>query len=772
MNNQESNELKINIEDLLCDNSVTTETKFYFNHPEHKFKVSIIGQNKDKYRAAVRWDFGDGTIIEAPEATHYYKNAGTYTISVTLYGTDGSIHNNDVVSSEIIKVKELVPTELSFIQNDSAWDRRDYYISKNNNLGKLQITLGPNIISSPSISVFRCNKNDEKSYNDIKNKIYYHLYPYYTFLEKIESFNIDQAPKFDILLKPTTIYIPSYIRLFAKLEKDSVSPKLPKITFYYLSEREIEEKDLNLYFYTDLEGNTENAQKIHCYNIKDIPDGAFECGKVGFVDIWYKNDNAADNELIFEIKKDTLKLKNESSLNETYLNIPPLGFTFKTKELEISDNRIIKALSGNGLYKNIKQENNELIDNYLKHNFYKGYTVDAYYSYFIENDELDNKITYNLYKSKNLNADGLSLSDNNDGIDCKIECEDEENDEKNKLTYLKIYKLTPQKDFSLYNNEKQIYKHNNLITLDELIIPSEKTSIDTLENVLGTYMQHQMFDETPKLKTFLKDSINKDTFNYIVTKGNNFFDDYANIKTCYVDVFLSMMQMLNEPIKKYKIDSFNKIKDLKEFIRILSMNYSTLFGNIITTDYDIKITNAYKGKNVGTKLEYNDVIFCDKNYDIVGFRHGNYIHRLSEPTPYVIIYDNSTLKIRLASFYKIPSALYENFNEQTEEWRLLNDDFIDNVEYIYDLNDYEDLWGWDLLLPDEINNINNKGNLINNYYSFYLFNPVVKEVRKNNFIEESTIPYKDGKQISVDEWNDTFGFTYNCLMKILLGYYN
>ena len=285
-------------------------------------------------------------------------------------------------------------------------------------------------------------------------------------------------------------------------------------------------------------------------------------------------------------------------------------------------------------------------------------------------------------------------------------------------------------------------------------------------------MKHQMFDETPNLKTFLKDSLNPDTFNYILTKGDNFFDDYSNIKTCYIDSFLSMMEMINEPIKKYKLNSFNNIKELKEFMRILSMNYSTLFGNVITTDYDIKISNTYKGKHVGEKLEVNDTIFCNKNYEIIGFRHENHIYKLVKPSQYIIIYDNVTSKSRLSSFYNLPTSLFENFNDQTPEWKVLNDDFISKVEYVYNLNDYEEQWGWDLLLPDEINYINDKHKLINNYYTFYIFNPLIEKIRKNNFIKESTIPLIENKQISVADWNDSFGFTYNCLMKILLRYLN
>ena len=451
MSNQEMTPFKIIIEDTLRNNEITND-KFYYNHPDHKLKIYVSGDYKDKYRAAIRWDLGDGTIIEAPEVSHYYKNAGVYKISATLYGTDGTIHHDDIVSPVMVIVKELIPTELMFVDNENSWHNHSKnYVSKNNNLGKLKITIGNNIVSYPDIAVYRQNKGDEKSYFDVKNDIYYHLNRYYTFLEEIDTYAIGQSPQFDILLKPTKTYTPSYIPLFAKLEKSDGTDL--KINLYYLNDKVISELSV-LNF---------------CKDIENIPDGAIECGKVGFVNIWYKNDNKGENNLIFEIKKDTLKIKDETSLNETYLNIPPLGFTInllngeeteETEETEELDSIKIKALTNNGLYKKIKTESNEeKIDNYLKHNFFKDYTVDAYYSYFIENDILNDKISYNLLKIDITEGD-LSLDDKENNKGCEIK------EKESEWKYLKSFKLKPLKNFSLYNNGEKIYTQENLIALD------------------------------------------------------------------------------------------------------------------------------------------------------------------------------------------------------------------------------------------------------------------------------------------------------------------
>lgn len=866
----------------VTDNLLGAEINgFIFNHPTHTITAEISSGYTGSYRSNIRWDFGDGTIINAPTATHYYKNPGNYQISATFYDKTSNEPKNNIIESASICVKEVVPTELTFSNLENTWETHAQdYISKNIHLGEIQISVN-NLINEPKISATRRWKDAfsaETNYFEINSNAYYHLERYYAFLEETaaERF-IDSSSLTKTFLKPVTEYSPQYITLYGYLEKDAKENSVILRAYVIGCEKEINFKP-----YASKDGaRKNNFSVINLDSLSELPEEASEIGKIGFAEIWYKNDFPSVNELIFEIKREGLTAVDETTMDLTYLNIPNLGFTFETLDNYPLQN-CKKVLSANGLYKEkevdgkinseiayaqgwfrlwtntntwffyiaghepiqltefagiapiamdwcelinsseipytasyredddftvyIKADNpgNEYclpfgigyllddsesivrdkwqttysgetlaietptsdtdgsltVDKYLENNFYKDYKVEGILCYFIENDKLDTAVSWNLYKGElSPEVFYLSASEN-----CLLE-------ETKRESYYRAYNFTPSDKFSLLDEKKTVvYTSPELTTFEDILIPTEKYTEESLDDVLKTYMSHPMFQETDNLKTFLKDVLGQNNlFQYILTKGNNFVDDYANIKTCYIDSLLSMYSMMDEDIKLYDIDSFEKVRELKDLMRILSMNYSVLFGNIIDDEYDIKINSFSNGKNVSDKIDISDTIYCDEKWNIIGLCRDGEIFFLKEKTPFVIVKDNFTLKTRLASFYNIETTETDIFDDRTEEWRTENRDFINSVAHVYKFHDYNYRWGWSLNLPDEVEFINNKEALIDNYYSFYLFNPVKSQKRKYNFLEESSIPKgADGKQLSVEEWNEDFGYTYRCLMKILV----
>jgi hypothetical protein len=91
-------------------------------------------------------------------------------------------------------------------------------------------------------------------------------------------------------------------------------------------------------------------------------------------------------------------------------------------------------------------------------------------------------------------------------------------------------------------------------------------------------------------------------------------------------------------------------------------------------------------------------------------------------------------------------------------------------EYFYSLNEYTYKWGWNLKLKDDEKI--NIGNNVDAFYSVYLYlQSGTKYKRMYNYLDETTIPSSDLPTetfITVDEWNEDFGYVYNCLMKVLL----
>lgn len=729
----------------LVTNTAHTESSILYAHETCKIKVSISDNYSSTYRKIIRWDFGDGTIIKGTNATHFYKLPGKYIISCTFYTIDGSPIENKITKSVI--VKEAVPTQLSFL-NPEEW-KDSYPISKNNKLGSLFVSLSNNIISEPQISVIRTwENNKENSYFDVKDEYYYHLKKYYTFLEKRLSHAIDSSFTQSIL-QPCNELTVEYIPLYGLYFNDN---GIMRLKSYYIN-------------YNTIESISDRFNALRINSIAELPENASLLGKLGIIDIWYKNDYESKNNLVFEFKKDTIKFKNEPKTSDFYLNIPPLGVTIDTI---FSEDNIIEAITSNGIFNTeYYNSNSEInIETYLRHNFYLNYTVEAYYSKFIKNDSINGEATYNMLKYETTLKD---LSQSSEDTQCLVE-----NIENKK--YYSIYNITPKSrsGFNLYYNnlEKEYFSTDEVIELESLVLPSEKKTNINIDELLDVYMSHPMYEDAINLRTFLKDILkNKDMLSYSVSKGANILNDIVNYKTCHLDKFLSILTMLGENVKYYDINSFDRVNELKELVRILTMNYSELFGNVLKNQYDISFTATTKGRNVDAQLLPTDVILVNEDKDIIAIRRGSKILPLSTKTSFLILKDDFNLQSSLVSFAGIEPITMEDFSDQSNEWLAQHPEYLNNIVYAYKLDDYDEKWGWVLNLPIEYKNKTQKASIIDTYYSFYLFNPTITNIRKYNFIDENTIPLSKinkNEQITVDEWNDDYGFTYDCLMKILI----
>lgn len=567
---------------------------------------------------------------------------------------------------------------------------------------------------------------------------------------------------------PVTDFNPNYVSLYGKYEnvKNDITLILYGLVTY---DKPYTSLTLETYPTSGFESPTLKRVKsdVKLVNsIEDIPTDFSYIGKASNFNVWYKNDyykEGRNDDLLFNFNKNTLKFKDEIVESEAYLNIPNIGISIPLSQ---ADDDLIVGLSSAGYYTSNTFERDIVnVDKYLKYNFYKDYKVNGFYSFFIKNDDLKGKISFNLYKGANKKLPEIIETKYYEKSSCEVKKVED-------TGYYKKYEFVPHDDyFELFSSDGIFYKHDTLVDLDTLVIPTEKTISLEIERLLSAYMKHPMYDNADNLKKFLYDILeNKNILSYITTKGVNFLDDTVNHNTCYIHNLLSIFQMLDESLTQYDINIFEKINELRDLTRIMSMNYSHLFGNILEDNHDIKITETSKGKNVGEQLEINDIIYCDKEYNIIGYQRNSQIFKLVQPTPFLIVKDDFTKKTQVVNFFKIENIELELFENQSEQWKMKNANFIKNVCYSFKLGDYDYKWGWSLNLPEEADKMANKENFIDAYYSFYLFKPQNNKIRKNNFLDESTIPkskkYKNS-QISVEEWEEDFGFTYDCLMKIL-----
>jgi hypothetical protein len=108
-----------------------------------------------------------------------------------------------------------------------------------------------------------------------------------------------------------------------------------------------------------------------------------------------------------------------------------------------------------------------------------------------------------------------------------------------------------------------------------------------------------MFEEAQNIKDFFTTVLkSKNLINYSLTKSNNFIDDYSNVKTCYLSQLISTLKMMGEDILEYEKGGFEGVNELRDFVRLLTMNHSDLVGHVIGEDLDTTIRLDKKGKNV------------------------------------------------------------------------------------------------------------------------------------------------------------------------------
>ena len=719
--------------------------KFIFPNSAFKIRVSVDDNSKNdnsSYGLKNTWDFGDGTIVVSELAEHYYSQPGKYRITCQRY----KIENNDIDKNEFyIEVKEPVFTALNLNK------RADLYPFKATNIGDLYGFVSSYFYKDIRIVPSFIDTQDKNYYWDLHKKPYYHLSKYYTFLKKDEGETEDLQMLYR--LAPTEYYKPIYYNVYAYCTSKNYD-----ITLYVLYDTNKNDGDdfcKAIQNHITVCDNCKITEILPIYDVESLPEYAQFIGKISKTPIWIKYDYQDDVTISFDFYEEDLIVRDDTGSAGSYINIPTTFYQLKNN---ISSKELKDCLSLNGLFaNNFKNDeaHNFIVDSRLKENLYINKAASIYHAKYIKNDDehLD------MIKNEDIVISPIIIkqSDNNniDNADI-IEPKELPTTEK----YYKIYNFTPSKKylFILDNNGNLIFD-KELVDLNEVIIPIEKNSNLDLDKLLSAYMQHPLFDETHNLYDFLKSIFgNKNMLAYAVSKGKHFLDDNINYKTCYLNSLLDILSMMGDDFNDYNINALNRSNELKELLRLLTMSYSDLFGAEIES-YDIKISSNYKGKNISDSIEINDLIICGEDYKIIGIYKNNKIYKLKNPTYYIVLHDLHTDNTSLLNFINI-----ESHNTFVDDSLKIAFPEIENF-YLYRIDEYDKAWGWNLLLPENVYDYNNKGENIERYYKFYLFNPEVTIERKYNFVDESTIPMKNNKIISPEVWDNDF--STNCLMKVL-----
>lgn len=339
--------------------------------------------------------------------------------------------------------------------------------------------------------------------------------------------------------------------------------------------------------------------------------------------------------------------------------------------------------------------------------------------------------------------------------------------------YCKFYVLLSE------NVEREFFVTKvELIKPDELSVPAEISYNFDIKKLIDVYMSHPMFDETENVKEFFVNVLSgKNLLNYTMTRSRRFLDDRANVKTCYLSQLISNLKMMGEEILEYEKGSFEGINELRDFVRILSMNHSDLVGHVINDKLDIKITRETKGKNVSDEILLNDVLTVQKSDE-----------KYTKGKVLSLIRDGKTYDFSILSEDGVDIIVHDKYTNDT---KIVNLRLAGDVDTIT-LGDYHPSWGWNLLLPDRFHDClykekenaefaaensgmnlysaaelkrikETKKQVIRGYYDFYALNPNVNKRRIGNFLSEK---YITSKINNPESWNEKWGITHEILMKI------
>ena len=808
------------------DGSSTVEAKNpFFCHQSYVFKPTLsklynrsfgsfvsdgkVVDYQTKYRRDVEWDFGDGTKKEGYSVQHSYDKAGYYTITCSFFDINRRKISNSF--SIGVVVKEVIPTNLRF---DTQNTKTSIKCSKIEKITRLEASISKNVNKELKIEakrIFDLNDEEEnKKFSDLPSEIFKHSKKHWCFLENTQKLFYNSDKVYSQYLSPSDLLTPKYNDIYGSFHYDVSKKEIVFDAYQVIPYANIDNNLKTIKIVNPNSTILDDQQLIQitvnqAYVYDDVPSSCSFVGKRGFVDVFYKNDFVSQKENVISYTFDR---------DEDQINFIPLG-----QSLTVQNNDLKKVKLGFSLDGFLRQYNGKIgqdfyyFDPYMLNGLIKGTDLDIYVFPFImyedgqvliddtdvsietnKNDFIPQGNSYYIPKDVSFTLQDMyrrpyrELKKQYSGYPSVMLNEtDKDARQEEVLPWLRRYRFAifdyiQYKMWFVLNtirdddngNNKDVYKLQSIqlkqktIDTEVLSIPTDKQVRENIDELIQVYFSHPMFENTPNVKDAFRAVLKDGNFvNTILTRSNNFIDDYCSVDTCYLSSLISNLKMMGENVLQYQSASFDGINAMRDLIRILTINHSKLVGHIVNEQIDISIDGESKGKHVGIQVQMGDVLTI-KDGLISAIKRGENeiaIEKLYNKSEKVnlIIRDNYTNRTKLVNF----------------DLAKLNGDTIS-------LRDYRASWGWNLLLPvrgetwlkileeqdekplrseSEISKItSNVARLINSYYSFYLFNPNLQKERIGNFLDTSTIYNRID---DVDDWYSDWGIGHELLLKVI-----
>jgi hypothetical protein len=691
------------------------------------------------------WDFGDGTSVEALTGVHAYKEQGTYTVRNFLFDKNGQAYQNPYQQEITIK-NYLTDTLLITASNNltytlTAGKIRDPFLITN--AISWQALSGDIKNNIPIVSYISGGNSYDYFRDEIATKHYGHLYPSCSTCLLLTSIN--GITEYAEVSSFTTIATPIYIKLSG--------------------------------------GKIVNTDKF------DID--AFFCGLTGYRQVYFKNDVSTPGaNLFFGYQPDTLypfantstvgvtiEVKENTDYNKLSItsngldgegNTTDLFNIGKTKFSNTKVGFVIKVKDNQDFsIKGIPQISDvELIltdgvtifvqDNSLSAIPYGGF----YKGYFIANLPYT---TNNVF----ISANGTILKDRPFG-DIRL------TGTSNTFTVYPssgVYNIAKKGE---YIDFKQTFKD---LAFQPLFLDKKILFDDFLGSIFGNLSSAQT-------------AIGKTTYEKI----ENFVDNNATLDYSNINQLASLLKSANIDLTKFTSYNLNFPSAVGRLVNLLSINHSRLFGTQNAFKDNFKTYGYYDhssyGSNLGPQLPTDSYITISNEY-IVAFEKFSGKYKLvnnfnivkdlgfwvfeptidatisnftvdTSPPGNVTIAWTNVLPPNAYPSTVVPSGSATNFTYTSGVLSTAND-ILSATSYTFKIEDYENRWGWGLLLPED-----GYGKNINNYYLFYEYNPQIDGTITNSIINfddfNTTLSYT---MSSYSDWSQKDGIISNILAKSL-----
>lgn len=780
--------------------NVPTVDRYVFCHPSYKITASlrrdneetgyvkwIDGSNNEKdhyytryFRRSVLWDFGDGHTYEGPSATHSYTKPGKYTITCTFFDIQRHGFLNQYKVNVV--VKEVIPTELQF--NTDKF-KTAIKCSKIEQIQEISATLSNNCAQRLDVVPSRTYIDEkeeeiEKEYDKIKKSAYSYLNRYWCFMQNdyqnvYRSGNI----KYRDRLIPVTKYTPQYDDLYGAFEYDeSIKDESKRLyfVFWWVNPYANVENRLKSISYVNpdydfLSQVPANQERIttevkQAYLKDSIPSQYTYVGARAFIDVYFKSDFLKNRiDLYFNFDYDNQQSQTDILSSRNYINTPPMGLSLSVTKNTKADVHWVASSDGFIHFNVLDEENrNKRIDDYLLNGIVRNKTQRVFLLPIIRNETLysDGTSETNIYESSHNYYIPKDLMYRNYNLYVGSDCDAREQliDGFDKiLSHVKCYSLTVyDSDFTLtfrVEGDDVIDQQIHVLDESQVVVPLIKQHKEDFDTLIQTYMPHKMFSEADNLKDALRAAFKRSGFiDYMMTYSQNFVDNISNYKTCFLQQFISILQSMGEDVTLFESNNFEGVNDLRDFVRLLSINHTQLVGHGIPQDYDIVVREDNMGANVGDQIFASDILDVDNK---------SCIRKVTRDGVVITIKDQYDInKIIVHDKYTNETWLVDTYN------LIGNDKCIGN---------YQPKWNWLMMFPKRFDAFverelthaeqQDKNQLIESYYDFYLLNTSSNIKRVGNLIDED---YITSELEDVKEWDAQWGISYKCLLKLLSMY--